>query len=165
MTAYEILEDDVVTRLAPLAAAGVEVLSMPETIEAYSKPPLDKGRVIVSYIGSDFDDSRGLPKVMDVGATVQEEIIRLELTITSRKLRGANGIHDLRARIQARLLGYRPTHYDKLRLKAFNYFAFTESVWAYKLSFTCVGMVVEQPDEEPIVLTTQITVDQITVSS
>lgn len=165
MTPYEQLENEIAARLQPLADDGVQVQVMPETTEEYAKPPLDKGSIIVAYIGSDFDTTDGVPKIVSIDTSSQEEYLRIELTLRSRKLRGTNGIHDIRDRAQARLLGYRPSNYDKLKLRSFNFFAFTESVWAYKLIFWCKGFIAEVPDEVTEPLSTQITVGDITVNS
>lgn len=165
MTPYEQLENEVAARLQPLVDDGHQVQVMPETTEEYVKPPLDKGSIIVAYIASDFDTADGVPRVASIDTSSTEEYLRIELTLRSRKLRGTGGIHDLRDRAQARLLGFTPSNYDKLKLRAFTYFAFTESVWAYKLVFWCKGFIAEVPDPVDEPLTTQITVDEITVST
>lgn len=165
MTPYEMLENEIVARLQTLVTAGSAVQVMPETTEEYTKPPLDKGSIIVAYIGSDFDTTDGVPKMTSIDTSSTEEYLRVELTLRSRKLRGTGGIHDLRDKAQARLLGYRPSNYDKLKLRSFGYFAFSESVWAYKLVFWCKGFIAEVPDAVTEVLTTQIKVGDITVNS
>lgn len=163
---YEQIEDACIGRLAPLGTAGITIQQMPQTVAEYQKPPVDRPSIIVAYIGSQFDANDGKLQFKTMGsATVQEEWAQIELTLRSRTLRGPGGIHDLAARARALLLGWDVPGVGKLALKTYTYFAFVESVWVYKLVFQCIGLVQEIPDEQALVLVTQITVDTITVQS
>lgn len=166
-TPYEDLEQECADRLAPLVLAGTHVQVMPQTVAEYLKPPVDRPSVIVCYVGSNMDEmeGHGKPNMWATDVAMCTELLKVELTLRARSMRGVDGIHALRQKCQERLHGYQPANYSKLKARGVTFSGYLESVWVYKLLFVCDGLVVEVPDEVPEVLTTQITVDTITVQT
>ncbi len=161
---YEQLEADIVTRLStPLNTAGFDVVPLPE-VEAEYTQPIEKGKVTVAYKESSFPGG-----VKSTSEIVQEEQITVELFLQCMKLRGAAGIYNLIRLVKARLVGFRPTHCNKLYLVKTGFVEKVDNLWTYTMHVQCMSMVVESPDEivenllKRIVLENETTVDTIVI--
>lgn len=162
---YELLEQEVADRLGTIASDGFTVQRMPETVAEYAKPAVTNGSVIVAYKGSEFDITDRVPRQLSVDNVVQVERATIEVVLRARVLRGAGGLYDLKDKVQARLLGYRPTDWARLSARSFTYVAFEEGVWVYAFTFECDALALTLPDPVDEVLVTQINVDSVNVTT
>ena len=160
---FEDIENKVVASLAPLLALTVTVKVMPETEAEYTDPPIDRPSVIVAFIGSDFDDDPTKAISRSTSSSVQDEFCQIELTLRARKLRGVGGIHWLNTQCRKYVVGAKYPGWSKLLLRRYNFFAFERGVWVYKLVFNTNTLSVEYNATQGEVLTTSITLDQVSI--
>lgn len=149
-TTFDLLEDAIVTQLGPMAAAGIEVIPMPETDpekdEAFENP-----RITVMYTNSEYDDQpiKGNPKSFSTSEVSQMEYANISLNIQSRKLRGTKGVHALKEDVEKLLLGFRPNKaWSRMFLKSNDHVHQKDNVWYYVLMMVTSRPLVQHMDDE-----------------
>lgn len=149
----ESLEDAIVAQLADLLADDIEVEHLPDVPADLSKP-FQNARVTVAYVGSEFDQSvtRGIPSNFAADYAVQEEFAQVEVIIRARKLRGANGIHQISKKVKNLLFGYKPPHFHEMFIKTYSQVPMDslEGIWMYSFIFIAKTMVVPVLIEEEL---------------
>lgn len=149
---YGELEEAIVTRLAPLAQAGHEVVSQPENQNDF-KRTVNGARVTVGYVGSEF------AKVSSTAQIRQEETPKFEVAIQARKLRGNGGLYSVIEAIRTLLIGFRPPHCERMRVMEIGLVDYVDSVFTYSIVFGATSLAVEQFAAEDAVLIRKITID------
>lgn len=156
---YEAVEQSIVTRLnSPLTTAGFDVQSLPEKETDY-KTPSQKPKVWVAYSKSKFDQISDDPRILSTGSTVQKEVLNIELTIQSTKLRGNAGIFKGIELVRKRLIGFEPTNCNKLYMIQVMPQEYKENLWTYTVIMGCYSMVVEEGEDEQVPDLKMITLD------
>ena len=160
---YTGIEDDIVTRLAPLVTAGYEVEAMPNN-EAANIPPKQRGRVTVQVGMSKFNDHRSLSS-----AVVQEEDIYIDVILRARTLRATGGIYDLCELSRRLLIGFTPNN-CRLPLSGVDFGGISpsemqDSLWTYALRLKTQTISVGAADEDVTPLITAITFDDQTTTA
>lgn len=159
---YEEIENSIITRLAPLASAGVDVVLLPENEADFTKPN-SKPRITVMYYTSKFGGSMdsNLARLRSIGISSQEESIMLEVTMQSRKLRGTAGIMQIFEAVKDLLYGFAPADCDKLYLSEFNMLKKDKSdaTWAFAATFLCSRLQAEKDSNEVVQRITKLTFD------
>lgn len=146
---YELLESDITARLVPLVAS-FEVKKLPESQEEYQRP-FSIGRVSVVYAGSKFSELDDRNPLRSIGQVVQNEILKIEILVQAKRLRGPKGCFPIWQDLKTLLLGFRPSHCDKIYAKDFEYVGFDQAaqVWTYKACFETTTLSVQDEwDEE-----------------
>ena len=140
---YSQIEQEIVTRLADLATANIDVVALPEFQEDF-KRPFQNARVTVAYKSSEFGE------VKNAFHIVQDEKLQFELIIVCRKLRGASGLHSVTEMVKRKLLGFDPTDCSKMRLikNGFTDYQTESALWAYSMIFETSYRLVEDGDFE-----------------
>lgn len=149
---YGTLETEIVTRLS--AMANVDVVVLPDSESAFKLPAADKARISVAYGGSKSDPVR----TTGSGINHSEEIT-IDIIIQSKSRTGSGGIYAIQEALVARLLGFKPSHCDKILLDSFSFIDHKENVWTYHQKFTTSTLRVELPDDESLVLASMITLE------
>ena len=147
---YELLEDDVVARIAPLTVAGVLIVqAMPDNDADYEKATVEN-RVTVIYKSSEYSPEvvRGLPTMLSTDIAAQHEFADVEIILRGRLLRGENGLHRLAKKIMQSVLGFAPQHWGRLYFKNYGYVEHKDGIWIYALTVTTKGIVVQDTDPE-----------------
>lgn len=146
---YEELENSIIARLSALELAGIDVIALPETDDVLK--PSSGGKVTVAYLSSEFDSS------VTTDIVSQPENITFQIIIQSRKLRGNIGIYNIVKSIQQLLLGWQTVSSGKITYSKVVYDAHENGIWTYHVDLTTVNLALEQPDDVPVVIATQIT--------
>lgn len=158
MPIYEDIENSIVTQLAPLVSASLDVVPLPENEAAYVKPN-SKNRITVMYRNSKFGDSNN--PVVSTGVVAQDEDVFIEVVIESRKLRGSSGVYALWDALKILLLGFTPFDCDRLRLVDFGIEPKEkkDQTWTYVGCFYCTRLEVEKEIENAYPLIKEINFD------
>lgn len=151
---YADLEDAIVSRLSAKLGATATVIALPE-VQAQNQRPFDKARVTVAYNSSMFDGGRygNAVNVMSVDGTVQEESIKIKVSIESKKLRGTGGIYELLVAVRQAVIGFEPLGLDQMKILESKFDEFTENLWSYMIVFETKGFIIQDVDpvDEPLI--------------
>lgn len=119
---YATLQTQIATRLGELntnpLAPVVDVVVLPEN-EADYKRSIDhaKPRITVAYTGSEFGTGKNDFNSFTIDDVAQEETVNVQIEIHAKKLYGNTGLYAVLNAAQALLLGFSPTHCDKLHFR------------------------------------------------
>lgn len=149
---YEQLETQIVARVDANTPSSVVVAAFPENNAELIKP-YEGAHITVLYKGSTFGDgSRGQSLVRSTAQVVQHEVVRFDLIIRSRFLRG----HDysclrLLKSVRSALVGYMPDDCDRVSMTG-SEMVFSQDeqpgdVFTYVCSFETTTLAVENFDE------------------
>jgi hypothetical protein len=153
---YEQLENDIVTRLAPFAAAGVSVIKMPELETERSLPEPQKAQFTVMYAGSEYENVNSTAQVS------QMETVFVAVLIESNLLRGPKGVYNLLSVLKTALIGFKPANCHRLQAVKHHTLGSPEAVrkdntWQYQAVFKTTTLTVEAFTEDLSVLLKKIT--------
>ena len=137
---FELLENDIKTKITTDLGVNYEVEVMPETQAQFSRPFL-KQRVEVCYKSSDYTSPQSTNYIS------QHETQQLELVLVSKLRRGTNGIYDLMNKVRKSIIGFEPTHCGKVYLKSFKPEDFKDNLWYWTLTIECKSMITEDYTE------------------
>lgn len=155
------LEDNIVTRLAPISQAGYKLEAMPNVNASFHRIQ-GMGAVTIQAAASEFKDQQSTPS-----ASVQDEWVFIEAILRAKTLRGTGGIYDLKELVQGMLLGWTPVNATKpmvgVDFGGMNPEELREQVWTYSVRFAVPLMSSGKSDDETAVLITQITTDNNSV--
>ncbi len=148
---YELLETQIVERLLAYTPNGVVVVAFPENNAEFAKPFMS-AHISVLYKGSHFGDG-AKNWTRSIGQTVQNEIVRFDLIIRSRFLRGADhACLPLLKTVRTALVGYVPDNCDKVYMTGSEMvFPSDEQagdIFTYVCTFEAVTLAVEAFDEQ-----------------
>lgn len=156
---YELVEQQIADRLTTKLGINFEVAVLPETEEEY-KVAFGKSRATVSYKASDFatEDRASKAASRGLGAFVtQEEHVIFEITLQSKKLRGAVGLYAMLEKVKRALVGYTPTDCQKMQILKFGFIERIENIFTYHMLMSTTTTVVEEEDAQNLPLITEIT--------
>ncbi len=157
---YRSIENEVVTRLAPLVAAGYEVSAMPDN-NSENILPKHKGVVTVQVGAVKFGEHHSTAE-----AVVQEEEIFVEIILRAKGLRTTGGIYDLCELCRALLIGWEPSNcrvpFRGIDFGGIDPAELKDGLWTYSLRIATSTMSVGFPEPEVETLITQITIDDST---
>ncbi len=157
---YQKLEQNIVDRLEPLRAAGIDVVVLPENDKDYDRP-FKVARVTVAYKMSLFNDDgfNGRPMIFSTSNIVQKETAELEVLIQARGLHGANGVHYVADAVAKRIIGFEPEDWGRIYRKEYRFVEHADGIWTYSMSIHTQGLSVQlcDPTNEPLI--TQITTE------
>ena len=152
MVTYDALEDEIVGRLSGLGSA-VEVEALPDTPAKFQRPYI-KPRITVAYRSSEFSREvvRGTPQQLSTGPSVQNEFASVEVVIQARILRGAAGVHAIKAAVVQWLFNFTPTHWSRLTLESYKFVDHDKDagLFSYSATFITQTMVVPIDDADPL---------------
>jgi Gp37 protein len=136
MVSYEVLENNLISRLAVLQPS-VEVEAMPDR-EIDTTVPFNKPRVSIMYQHSQFSPSLGggLPEMFETDITLQDEFCEVHFVIRSRLLRGINGVYFIIAKVADLITGFKPTPWGRFYLKEITYLDNASGIWTWNMVFT-----------------------------
>lgn len=161
MVTYDALEDEIVARLSTLTPA-VEVEALPDTPAKFNKA-FSKPRVTVAYRSSEFSKEvvRGFPEQFSTGPAVQDEFASVEVVIQGRTLRGAGGVHAIKAAVVQRLFSFRPSHWSFLTLESYKFVDqdTAAGLFTYAATFVTRTTVVPNIDQAAEVNLNQVTLN------
>lgn len=132
MVRYDVLEDELVARLSPLASDIVQILPLPEN-QAFQPPNGDGVHV---YIAANQYES---DQTTSTNSALQDEKITIFVYILSKKYRGSAGIYAVCDAIRLLFLGFKPTNCSHQILAVSG--GFTEpseradNIWHYMMRF------------------------------
>ena len=129
---YEAVELELVSRLEASTelSAIADIVVLPEAIDKY-KIPVINGLVTVVFMGESFD------KNQSVGQISQHSTVTFNISIQSRRLRGAKGVYAISELIKQSLMGFIPTDCGMISLGDFDYVNYQNDVWEYSLAVAC----------------------------
>ncbi len=161
MVTYDALEDEIVARLSTLTPA-VEVEALPDTPAKFNKA-FSKPRVTVAYRSSEFSKEvvRGFPEQFSTGAAVQDEYASVEVVIQSRTLRGAGGVHAIKASVVQRLFSFKPTHWSFLTLESYKFVDQDKEAGLFTYAATFITKTTVVPYSDP---TTEVNLNEVTLN-
>lgn len=140
---------------APATAARVQVIDQPATeaanVQAYAVP-----RVVVSYVGSDFESPQATDEIS------QHETVQIEVLVNSSELYGSAhtvGAHQLITAVRASLLGFKPADCDRLKLDSIALVSLDKGVFVFLMKFSAMRLAVEEFEPLNVPLITQITLN------
>lgn len=131
---YTALEQNIVSRLAPLLAEEYEVEILPETLAAFKKP-FEKARVLVGYAGSKF------AKPQSVNEISQEETVTVLCYLQARTRAALNPLVE---RLKDLLLGFSPPNGKRMYLVDIDFDKYEENVWHWNVSFAFTKLEVQR---------------------
>lgn len=150
MIDYAELEDAIVARLSTLTPA-VEIEALPDTPAKFNKP-FSKPRVTVAYRSSEYSKEvvRGLPMLLDIGQSVQQEFASVEIVIQGRTVRGTAGCHAVKTAVMERLLGFTPPNWGRITAESYKFIDQNEKdgVFSYALTILTETRSVPKADAE-----------------
>lgn len=156
---YDWLEDDIVTRLAPVAGAAVEVVSLPDSQAEYDRPAT-KTRVTVAV-----SDSEPFGNIRDAGVVLQDTHVTVDVIVQASLRRGTGKVYAVARAVKLLLLGYKPEHCSRKLwfsgAKLLPGDEDTRGTYSYHLKFTTEVPAVEDFNEEVLAEA----INQITVES
>ena len=153
---YELLEDEVVTRLQPFTTVGITVEKLPET-ESQRKPVNpNSARFTVIYAGSEYEGTNSTAQVSQV------EKVFVQVLIESTFLRGNKGIYALASILKKALTGFRPQNLTRLQVSKHHTIGQPEAekinnMWNYQIIFQGNNYHVEDFTEDLTPLLEKIT--------
>jgi hypothetical protein len=136
MVSYEVLENNLISRLAVLQPS-VEVEAMPER-ETDTVAPFDKPRITIMYQHSQFSPSLGggLPEMFETDIALQDEFCEVHFVIRSRLLRGSNGVYFIISKVADLITGFKPSPWGRFFIKTSGYLDNASGIWAWNMVFT-----------------------------
>lgn len=147
-------ELDIVDRLAPFKTLDVQVELQPQA-QADFKRPFKKGRIVVGYKGSKWHDPKSTAEIS------QDEEVMFQIDFQSRTLRDDIGIYKMLAIATQGLVGFAPTHCDKLYCKESGYTPlnaiYEDGVWTFSMIMACRSVSVEDFEEDLSVIIKRFT--------
>lgn len=108
----------------------------PENPEKYQLTH-PKGAFLISYVGGAFGPS------MDDAVIVQERKVRVVITTLYLQLNGRDGILDRLDQLRAALVGFTPTHCNKLAVVDEKFIRQEKGLWSYATVFEATTLQVE----------------------
>ena len=128
MIDYTSLETAIVTALAPLRSANIDVMAWPELEIEFAKPFADS-RLTVVYHSSEY----GGP--ISANQVNSDETVSMQIMIEARTLRKPFGIYQLKAAVLEKLVGLQVPNWTKLIPAKFDMSERSEKggVWCYNL--------------------------------
>lgn len=154
---YELLEQQIVEKLAVDAPDGVETVAFPESNGDFAKP-FEGAHISVLYKGSRFGDGGNSQNfARSTAQTVQSETVRFDLIIRSRFLRGVDhSCLRLLKTVRTSLVGFMPDNCDRVYMTGSEMvFPSDEQpadIFTYICSFEAHTLAVEAFDEQQDVL-------------
>lgn len=153
---YEVLENDIVFRLAPFAIAGVNVIKMPEIEPERSLPLAGDAQFTVMYAGSEYQEVQSTAQVS------QMETVFIAVLVEGTLLRGPKGVYNLVSVLKKALVGFRPSNCHRLQVVKHHTLGSPEAVrkdnrWQYQAVFKTTTLTVEAYTEDLSVLLKKIT--------
>lgn len=142
---YTTLVDDIVTRLAPLIADGIEVERLPETELEYTEA-FEAPRVTVAYKRSQFgnENVRIMSQMASTNEFVGDEYAEIHIAYRSRLLYDdLTGVYAVCLEAKKLLYGFMPSDWGRLFPKEFDLEKNEAGVWLAVMIFTCVGRAVQ----------------------
>lgn len=149
MRTYDLLEDDIIAKLSTLNAEGIDVEVLPDRESKYKKPT--KPRITVAYISSEFSPEvvRGIPQTRSTNEGVLTEFATVKVFFRARVLRGAKGLHNIAIRARKLIFGFKPSNWNRLLIKSYQYQEYEDGIWLYSLTMVCTALVVQDQPDEP----------------
>lgn len=138
-TIYELLEDAVDTRLAPLRPA-TEVQPWPDNESEFNKA-FEKGRISFHCHSAKADEQ------LATDVSSNEEVVTVHLLIQSRSRKGQYGIFDLKRSVDAVLNGFKPAGWKRFTSDDFHQAKYEGNVWFYNYLFKTVSVNQQQFDD------------------
>lgn len=153
---YELLENEVVNRLAPFATVGVDVVKTPELETERRLPILGNGQFTVMYAGSEYQEVQSTAQVS------QMETVFLAVLVESSLLRGPKGVYNLVSVLKKALIGFKPNSCHRLQAVKHHTLGSPEAfrkdnVWQYQAVFKTTTLTVEDYTEDLSVLLKKVT--------
>jgi hypothetical protein len=130
-TAYEILEQSILTRLQPLTAQ-VDVEIVPEREFDYEEP-FERGRITIAYQRSEYSGQivRGYPTNLATDAAAADEFAEVHIILRARLMRGQFGIFWMQNEVMKLLNGFIPERWGRMFPKMFEYVGGEGGIWTY----------------------------------
>jgi Gp37 protein len=152
---YEILENEIVARLLPLASSNLSIIKLPEVEADKSKPLPTKAQITVIYAGSEYD------KTTSTGQNRNAENVFITFILESTFLRGALGIYNLTRVLKLALSGFSPINCQRLEIIKHhsigsNPIKKDNNLWEYEISFSTTALHIENFIEDVSILVKQI---------
>jgi hypothetical protein len=153
---YELLEDEVVTRLQPFSTVGITIERLPQTESERKQVNPADARFTVIYAGSEYEGTNSTAQI------VQNEKVFVQVLIESTFLRGPRGIYTLASVLKKALTGFRPQNLTRLQVSKHHTIGSPEAVkkdnmWQYQVIFQGTNLHVEDFTEDISVLVQKIT--------
>lgn len=157
---YEQLESDIVNRLAPFAAVGVNVRKTPEVENERVRPEPTNAQFTVMYAGSEYENTQSTAQVS------QYETVFVAVLIECNLLRGNIGIYNLTSVLKKALIGFKPTNCHRLQAVKHHMLGTPEAVkkdnvWQFQAVFKTTTLTVEDYTEDLSVLLKKVTLIDI----
>lgn len=150
---YNLLEDEVVSRLVAALPTGYQVITLPEKQKDFVQV-VDKCLLVVAYSGSDFDSSDSTDNVK------QKETVSLLVNVKSAKLRGSFGIHEALRFLKITLQGFKSQYFSsRFELKSIDFDDRDEknNWFSYNITFNATKPQVQVTTDEDLPLLQQVT--------
>jgi hypothetical protein len=156
---YEVLENEIITRLSPLASSDLQIVGLPENEAEKSRPLPTKAKFTIIYAGSEYDKSTS------TGQNRNSENVFLTILIESTFLRGNLGVYNLLRVLKLALSGYSPSNCKKLEIVKHHSIGSDPikkngNLWEYQIVFQTSGLHVENFIEDVSILVSQITLKE-----
>lgn len=104
---YDWLEDDIVSRLAPLTEGPVTVVALPDSQADYER----KATGALVTVAVTDDEATG--QIRDAGRVVQDGLVTIDVIVQSNLRRGDNMVNSVARAVRLLLIGYHPTNCDR----------------------------------------------------
>ena len=149
---FEQLENDIVSRLQPLATESIEVIALPETEKDF-KRGIDDARITVAFNGAEWQKNTTTDKIS------QTLVVTTGVVVQARFLRGEKGVYQLFDNVRKLLIGYAPTGCYGLYVKSFDLFSDEEETFTFVAFLDCETFSVEDYTEPTTPVVTKIYVE------
>ena len=158
---YEQLEDQVYTRILPMASVqGISVRKMPENEAERQVAFPGNAQFTVIYAGSEY------PETMSTSQVSQDEKVFIQVLIESSFLRGPQGIYNLLSALKSYLVGFSPSFCTRMQVVKHHTIGGDEAekinnMWNYNVIFQARAITVEDFTEDLSLILRKITlIDQ-----
>lgn len=158
---YEQLEDQIYTRILPMASIpGISVRKMPESESERQKAFPGNAQFTVIYAGSEY------PETISTSQVSQDEKVFIQVLIESSFLRGPQGVYSLLSALKSLLVGFAPSFCTRLQVVKHHTIGGDEAekinnMWNYNVVFQAKAMTVEDFTEDLTIILKKITlIDQ-----
>lgn len=143
---YELLEDEIVTRLQPFTTVGITVEKLPEVESEKKSVTTGTARLTVIYAGSEYGGTKSTAQVS------QEEKVFVQVLVESTFLRGPKGVYTIIDIVKKALTDFRPQGLTKLQVTKHHTIGQPEAVkennmWQYQVIFQGTNLHVEEYDQ------------------
>jgi len=152
---YELIEQQICSRLQPFAIVGVDVIVMPELEADRKRPVPTKAQFTVIYSCSEYGNVNSTAQIN------QNEDLYFTVLIESTFLRGAMGVYSLLNTLRKAIVGFKPT--GCLRIQAVKHHTIgspdaqkIDNMWQDQAVFKTSTLLVEDYTEDVTALVTRI---------